>query len=170
MAGLGAIAGVASAVGGMMQAKGQAEAAEAQADVKHMESQAQLRKGLEETAVKQREALQEDKKREKVISDQRAGFASSGGGVTGSARHVMTETNTQGIFNRKVKLWEGAQQLQSRTTQAEILQREGQALRNSAQTIRQSGVISAIGGVAGAVGGLGGKGGGGGGGGSFFYG
>lgn len=164
----GLVSGVASAAGGMAQANGQAQAAEAQADVKHMEGQAQLRKGLEENAIKQQESLQDDTKRKKIVSDQRAGFASSGGGVTGSAKYVIDETNKQGIFNRKVTLWEGAQQQQSRTTQAEILQREGQALLNSAQTIRQSGVISAIGGVAGSLGGLGG-GGGGGGGGGFFY-
>ena len=155
------ISGVASAAGGMMQANGQAQAQEAQG---------QLRKGLEENAVKQRDALQTDKKTNKVLSDQLAAFGHSGGGIMGSARVVREATASQGNLNRDQELWEGAQMQQSRETQAKILSMEADALRSAAQTTRKSGVISGISGIAGSFGGMAKASGGGGGGGNFFYG
>jgi len=163
------ISGVASAAGGMMQANGQAQAQEAQANIKAAEAQGQLRKGLEENAVKQREALQTDKKTNKVLSDQLAAFGHSGGGIMGSARVVREATASQGNLNRDQELWEGAQMQQSRETQAKILSMEADALRSAAQTTRKSGVISGISGIAGSFGGMA-KASGGGGGGNFFYG
>lgn len=151
MAGLaaigGIISGIASAAGAMVSAAGQAQAQEDQANIKAAEAQAQLRKGLEENAVKQREAAQETRKRDKVLSDQRAGFASSGGGTSGSARYVQEETALQGTQNANISLWEGMQLQQGRETQAKQLDMEAEALRKAASTTRTAGVISGVSGI-----------------------
>lgn len=174
MAGLamvgGLVSGVASAAGGMMAAQGEAQALEAQANVKAAQAQAERRKGQEENAVQQREALQQEKKTRKVMSDQLAAFAHSGGGVGGSARVVRQETAEQGILNREHELWEGRQMEQARETQARILEMEMQALRQAAATKRKSAVISGVSGIAGSFGGIAKGGTAGPIGGNFFYG
>lgn len=174
MAGLaaigGIIGGIASAAGSMMAAQGQAQAMEDQAEVKRAEAQAQLRKGLEESAVKQREAGQETLKRDKILSDQRAGFAASGGGIGGSARVVAEKTAQQGTYNADVSLWEGAQAMQGRQTQANINVQEADNLDRAASTTRTAGIISGVSGVFSGFTGAFKGGGGGGGGGNFFYG
>lgn len=169
MAGLALIPMVLSAVGGVVSAMGQAQAANAQADAKDAEAQAQLRKGLQENAIKQREAATEERKMKKVMSDQRAGFASSGGGVdTGSALGVADATARRGIFNRDATLWEGAEAQAGRQTQANILGMEADSYRQSAKTTMMSGVISGVSGVL--SGGAKGVSGSGGGSGNYYYG
>lgn len=175
MAGLAAIggivSGIASAAGSMMSASASASAKEDQAAIKDAEAQNQLRKGLEENAVKQRDAANQTRERDKVLSDQRAKFAASGGGIGGSAKFVQEQTALQGTQNANVSLWEGAQLQQNREFQAKQLAVEAQSLRKAAQNERTAGVISGISGVAGGFGGAF-KGGGssGGGGGSYYYG
>lgn len=171
MAGLAAIGGIigalASAAGSVVSAMGAAQQANAQADAKEAEAQAQLRKGLQEDAVKQREASDREREMKKVLSDQRSGFASSGGGVdSGSALVVAGETARRGIFNRDATLWEGAEMKAGREGQAQILQMEANSYRQAAKTSMLSGVIGGVSSIGGAF-----KGGGGGSsGGSYYYG
>lgn len=173
MAGLAAIGGivgaVASAAGSMISAQGQAQAQEDQANIKAAEAQAQLRKGLEENAVKQREAAQETRRRDKVLSDQRAGFAGSGAGNSGSATWWQTQTALQGTQNANISLWEGSQMQQGRETQAKQLDLEADSLRRAAQNTRTAGAITGISQIGGAFKGAFSGGGGSSGGGSYFY-
>ena len=173
MAGLaaigGVISGIASAIGGIISAQGAADQANAQAEAKDIEAQENRRKGLQEAAVKQQEARQREQEMERVLSDQRAGFAASGGGVdTGSPVVVAQDTAQRGIFNRDATLWEGAEAKAGREAQARMLEIEANALRKSAKTQMLSGVIGGVSSVFGAAGSF--KGGGGGSsGGGFFY-
>ena len=174
MAGLAAIAGIvsgiASAAGAVVSAQGQADAQEAQAAVKNAEAQAQLRKGNAEAAIKQREADQEDRKLRKVLSDQRAGFASSGGGIdSGSALSVATDTAERGILNRDATLWEGEEARSGRQSQANILTFEAEQHRKAAATARTAGVISGVSGILGGFKGAVSSGGGSSGGGNYYY-
>lgn len=175
MAGLAAIggivSGVASAAGAMMSAQGQADALDSQADAKAYEAQEQRRKGLQENAVKQRESSDRGKQMERVLSDQRAGLANSGGGVgTGSALVLATDTASQGILNRDASLWEGAEAQAGREAQARYNELEEKSLRRAADTTRASGVVNGISAIGGMAGSFKGMGGGGGGGGSYHYG
>ena len=156
MAGLAAIGGiisaVASAAGGIISAAGAADAANAQADAKDAAAAEQRRKGLQEDAVKQQEAGQRQKQMNKVLSDQRAGFASSGGGVdAGSALYVTQDTMAKGIFNRDATLWEGAEAKAGREAQAQINELEADAYRKSGQTQAASAVISGVSGIFGSM-------------------
>lgn len=156
-----------------MQGMGQANAQQAQADAKKVEAIRQQQMGVAEQGAKSWEADDLDRQREQVVSNQRAAFASSGGGVDGSARYVMDKTNQQGIYKRDMTIWEGAMQKQNRDINAELLRRESDALESAAKMSRISGIVSGISGVAGAFGGFGSKGGGGSSGGgstSLFYG
>ena len=171
MAGIGAIVGgVASAAGSIMGGMGQAQQLEAQRDAKRLEALNQRMKGTEEQGVKTFEALDLDKEREQVVSNQRASFASSGGGIDGTARHVMDKTNQAGIYKRDMTIWEGKSLRRNREIQAVQLEREGEALDQAAATARMSGIVNGISGVAGAFGGFGGSSGGGGAPSSLFYG
>lgn len=171
MAGLaaigGVISGIAGAIGSVVSAMGAAQAANAQAAAKDAQAQEERRKGLQEAAAKQQEAMQREKEAERVLSDQRAGFASSGGGVdVGSAYVVAQDTAQRGIFNRDATLWEGAEAKAGREAQARVLELEADAYRQSAKTQMLSGVIGGVSNVFGSFGG----GGGGGGGGNYRYG
>jgi len=174
MAGLALIAplisGIASAAGAVMSAQGQADAQEAQANIKDAEAQAQLRQGLEDSAIKQREAQQQERKTKKILSDQRAGFANSGGGIdSGSALQVATDTAERGILNRDATIWEGEEARAGRQSQANILVYEAEQYRKAAQTTRTAGVISGVSGVFGSGGGAFKGSGGSSSGGSYYY-
>lgn len=172
MAGLaaigGIISGVAGAIGSVVSAMGAAQAANAQADAKSAQAQEERRKGIQEAAAKQQEARQRDQEMKRVMSDQRAGFASSGGGVDiGSPYVVAQETAQRGIFNRDATIWEGAEAKAGREAQARVYELEADAYRQSAKTQMLSGVIGGVSNVFGSF-----KGGGGGGttGGNYRYG
>lgn len=165
------VSGIASAAGAVVSAQGQADASNAQAAAKDAEAQAQLRKGLQENAVKQREAADKDRQFKTVLSNQQAGFASSGGGVgTGSALTVATDTASRGILGRDASLWEGAEAQAGRQNQANVNAFEADSYRQAAKTQALSGVISGVSGVFGAAKGAFGGGGGATGGSSFYYG
>jgi len=176
MAMLGAVAGIVSAIGGvvgaMVQAQGAQEAADDQAATQEAQAQAERRKGQAEAASKQAEAAQRDKQMKKVMSDQRAAFASSGGGVdSGSALLVTEDTATRGIYNRDATLWEGEEQRAGRESQARIYEMQADATRRAGQRQATSAIIGGVSGAFGAVGKIAGSAGGsGGGGGGFYYG
>ena len=174
---LGAVGAIVSAIGGVVgavvQAQGAREAADDQAAVQDAQAQAERRKGQAEAASKQAEAAERDKQMKKVLSDQRASFASSGGGVdSGSALLVAQDTATRGIYNRDATLWEGEEQRAGREGQARIYEMQADATRRAGQRQAQSAIIGgmssafgAVGKIAGSAGGAGGSSGGG-----FYYG
>lgn len=164
----GIISAVASAAGGIVSAMGAANAANEQAAAKDAEAQEQRRKGIQEDAAKQQEASQREYEMKRVLSDQRAGFAASGGGIDGSAAVVAGETAQKGIFNRDATLWEGAEAKAGREAQARMRELEAQALRKSAKTQMISGVLGGVSNVFGSF--KGGGSAGSSGGGNFFYG
>ena len=175
MAALGAVAGIVSAIGGvvgaMVQAKGAQEAADDQAATQEAQAQAERRKGEAEAASKQAEAAQRDKQMKKVLSDQRAAFASSGGGVdSGSALLVTEDTATRGIYNRDATLWEGEEQKAGREGQARIYEMQADATRRAGARQAQSAIIGGVSSAFGAVGKIAGSAGGGGSSGGFYYG
>lgn len=157
----GLVGSVVSAVGAASQANAQANAMQAQAD-------AERRKGLQEDAVKQQEASSRDRETKKVLSDQRAGFAASGGGLGGSAATVMDQTAGRGIFNREAALWEGREAKAGRENQARVYEMQASAAR-------QAGTMNALSAVVGGVssvfksGGVGGAAAGGAASGGFYY-
>lgn len=142
---LGAVAGL---IGPVVSAVGAASAASDQAAVKDAEAQEQRRKGLQENAAKQREASDREKERDKILSDQRAGLASSGGGVdVGSAFGLQIETAKRGNYNRDQTLWEGAEAQAGREAQARILEMEGDNLRKAGKMQALSSVVGGVSGV-----------------------
>ena len=160
MAFLGAIVGgVASAAGSVIGAMGQAQASQAQADAKRLEALNQRMKGTAEQGAKTYEALDLDKQREQVVSNQRAAFAASGGGLGGTARYVMDKTNQVGMYKENMTIWEGQELRRNREVQAVQLEHEAEALDQAASIQRLSGIVSGISGVASAFGGFGSKGG-----------
>ena len=129
----GLIGGVASAVGAVVSAQGQAQQLQAQRDAKRLEALNQRMKGTEEQGAKTYEALDEQKKTEQVVSNQRARFASSGGGIEGSAAYVMDKTRMAGDYKSDMVIWEGKSLKRNREVQAVQLEREAEALDQAAQ-------------------------------------
>jgi hypothetical protein len=175
MAGLaavgGIVSGVAGAAGGMMQGNAQASQMETQANIKASQALAKRREGIAEQGAKSYEVLEQREQHNKLASDQRARFASSGGGITGSAQYEMEDTRERGVFKEKYTMWQGLQMKQDADFQASILDVEAAELRKGAQTARTAGAIGAIGAGAGVLTGMSKIGGGGSSGGSgFFYG
>ena len=168
MAGLAAVGGIVSGVAGgmgsMMGAAGEASALRTQANVKAAEGQAQRRKGIEEQGRATYKAREEQKQTDKTLSDQRARFASAGGGIDGSARETSELTGERGLDRSNTTIWQGLQANQSRQFQADILQVEADPLRQAASTKQKAGAIagisSMVGGFGGAIKGGGGIGGG----------
>lgn len=149
---LGAIAG---AIGSVVSGMGQAKAQQAQADEKKAEALDQRMQGTAEQGAKTYEALDADKEREQVTSNQRARFAASGGGVDGTAKYVMDKTNQRGAFKRDMVIWQGKSMKRQREVNAMQLERESEALESAAKMSQLSGIVNGISGVAGAFGGFG---------------
>lgn len=174
MAGIGAIGGIVSGIGGgagsMMSAQGEANALESQANAKAIEGQSRRRKGIEEQGVKSYEVNQQEKQRNKLASDQRAKFANSGGGVTGTARIEGLKLNEASLEKQGWTMWEGLQANKTRGYEADVLEWEAEQLRKAAKNKRTAGAISAgtsvVSGISGAFKGGSGIGGGGG---PYYY-
>jgi len=150
----GIVSGVASAAGGMMQGNAQASQMETQANIKSSMALAKRREGIAEQGAKSYEVLEQRQQHNKLQSDQNARFASSGGGVTGSARYEMEDTRERGIFKEKYTMWQGIQQKQDADFQASIYDVEAAELRKGAKTARTAGAIGAIGAGAGVLSGV----------------
>jgi hypothetical protein len=85
-------------------AKGQTEAQAMDANAAALRE-----KGKQERAAGSIRAERRYRDAERLASLQQAEFARSGGGVGGSAGHVMGETGRQGWLNSNLEVWQGEQ-------------------------------------------------------------
>ena len=138
------LAAAASIVGSVVGAASSMQAANGQAAAMEANAQEQRRKGLQEAAVKQQEAASRDRDAKRMLSDQRAGFAASGGGLDGSANTVMDQTAKRGIFNRDAAIWEGAEAKAGREAQARIYEMEAANARRAGAWNAASAVVGGV--------------------------
>lgn len=83
-----------------------------------MQAEDARRRGIQEIAIAQTKAAEERRKKEKLISQQRAQFGASGGGLGGSAAEVIGETELQGNYNSELELWQGQERANGYEDQA----------------------------------------------------
>lgn len=91
-----------------------------------------LRRQADETrAVSQAKAAEQQRKTDQVMGEQRARFASSGGGVEGSALGIMGDTAKRGKYLSDLRLWEGEQQARGIDDRAVLKQAAGDAAQDA---------------------------------------
>lgn len=143
MAGIGAIVGLigsaVSAVGAIQQGKAAQQQAEYEAEL-------QKKRGREEFASKQREAL--TKEHEAKIAESRAralaAASGAGGSETPTVLNTLTEIFSQGDYNQRALVAQGQMMKDSRYDQAALIKAQGDAAYKG----------SILQGIAGGIGGL----------------
>ena len=91
------------------------------------EAQGQRRLADETRAVSQAKAEEQNRKTAQVMGEQRARFASSGGGVEGSALGIMGDTAKRGKYLSDLRLWEGEESARGIDDRAVLKQAAGDA-------------------------------------------
>mgnify|MGYP001560409435 CR=1 FL=1 len=124
MAGFGMVFGLigsmVSAAGASQQAQGQADAQEAQARAQEANAAAQRKRAMEERAAASINAERKMRDGSRLVSEQVARFASSGGGLGGTASTVIGNTFNRGRTNSNLVVWEGEQKARGYEDQAAI--------------------------------------------------
>ncbi len=123
MAGIGMVFGL---IGSVVSAMGSMAAANAEAAAQEANARALEKKAMEERAVASVEASKKMDEQKRLVSEQTARFAASGGGVGGgpgfanSATTVIRETEKEGLHNSRLAAWEGEQKGRGYEDQAAI--------------------------------------------------
>lgn len=126
--------------GTIMSAMGQAQAAQAEADAAEANARAQEKRAMEERAVGSVKAERRTDESKKLQSEQLARFASSGGGLGGTASTVIAETEREGFQNNRYEIWGSEQKARGYEDEAAIT-RFAAAQKRKASGIAMGGSI-----------------------------
>lgn len=86
---------------------------------------------MAERAVASVQAERRQKAAERLVSEQRARFAASGGGLGGSAAEVMAETEEKGAYNSALEMWQGEEKARGLEDSAAIARAASKAQRSA---------------------------------------
>lgn len=91
-------------------------------------------RGTQELAVASRQAEYQRRKSAYLVSQQRAQFAASGGGLGGSAAEIMASTELQGDYNAELELWSGQEKKRGADYQGDVTIAEAKASQRYQRT------------------------------------
>lgn len=128
---LGTIAGVDAA----------SAAAKAQAAQERRAANAEMVKAAQK-------AEAEQKKKEYMLSSQRARFGASGGGTGGTAAEIMGDTEAQGNLNSELELWQGKERATAYLDEAKMKLFDAKQQQKTMPLKIGSQIISGVGGLA----------------------
>ena len=139
---------VASLAGSMMSAMGAMQQADAQAAQLEAEAIRKEQQAGQERAASQHKAEQKKLETDRLISEQNAIYAASGGGVVGSAVDVMSKTRGRGELNSETALYEGEAKGRSLEDDAAIRRAAASSARDAGSMKMFTGILSGISGFA----------------------
>ncbi len=142
------IGAIASMAGSMMSAMGAMQQADAQAAQLEAEAIRKEQQAGQERAAAQHKAEEKTNETNRLISEQNAIYAASGGGVVGSAVDVMTKTRGRGALNSETALYEGEAKGRSLEDDAAIRRSAAQSAREAGSMKMFTGILSGVSGFA----------------------
>lgn len=149
MSGLELLAAGASAVGTGISAIGQIQAGRQQDAMAEYQAKEMERQAQDKMAVATRDAEQEAKKKDALLSRQVALAASSGGGVqNASVLGILEDTEATGQYNVDTAIYNGQQEAAGLRSQAGATRMEGKANKTGSYLGAAGTLISGIGSAA----------------------
>lgn len=147
-----AMSAAGSIFGGMKQAEGARESAEAQAAALEQNAALALLRGKQEKRQAEIEESQNDAQAERVEGAARAGYAGEGIEMSGSALDVMADAEFQHQQGSETIKWKGNVAVYESKIQAQMLLAQAAEARKAG---KRAGSASLLGGVTGALGAMG---------------
>ncbi|NSY17266.1 hypothetical protein [Neorhizobium sp. AL 9.2.2] len=149
MSGLELLAAGASAIGTGISAIGQIQSGKQQDAMAQYQADQMEQQAKDKMAVASRDAEQEGKKKDALLSRQVALAANSGGGVQNqSVLKILEDTEAAGQYNVSTAIYNGQQEAAGLRSQAEATRMEGRAASSGAALGAAGTLISGIGGAA----------------------
>jgi hypothetical protein len=149
MSGLELLAAGASAIGTGISAIGQIQSGKQQDAMAQYQADQMEQQAKDKMAVATRDAEQESKKKDALLSRQVALASASGGGVQNqSVLKILEDTEAAGQYNVSTAVYNGQQEAAGLRSQAEATRMEGRAASSGATLGAAGTLISGIGGAA----------------------
>jgi hypothetical protein len=140
-----------TAAGTAMSVLGESKKNDASQTIAEHDAAALETQAGQQRASAQRRAEAERERAERLMGDQRARAAASGGGLEGSVSEILGNTAARGEYNSNLKLWEGEEAAGSLDAQA-VNKRYASKVGASGQGIAMSStILSGVGSMAGSA-------------------